>query len=178
MSIYKAELKTRKIQDWTLAACPNIEKNLKWKHKEWKKLKMRKIKPVPVVHILRRIKNERIEKWEKNKNSKNWTCAACPHIGKPHPLDSTDLCRSSSWKHQQSYNFLFLFCLKQAKDIYLHESGRPATDVATERKKTTKPTKPTHFPFLNIVTFTAAPLFDQPAPILKHWDLKQHTRVA
>ena len=28
---------------------------------------MRKIKPVPVVHILRRIKNERIEKFEKTK---------------------------------------------------------------------------------------------------------------
>ena len=68
--------------------------------------------------------------------------------------------------------FSFFFCLKIAKDINLHESGRPATDVATERKKTPKPTKPTHFPFLNIVTFTAAPLFDQPAPILKH------TRVA
>ena len=48
------------------------------------------------------------------------------------------------------WNSLFLFCLKLAKDIYLHESGRPATDVATERKKTPKATKPTHFPFLNI----------------------------
>ena len=70
-----------------------------------------------------------------------------------------------------NHETFFFFFAKLAKDIYLHESGRPATDVAPERKKSpkpTKPTKPTHFPFLNIVTFTAAPLFNQPAPILKH----------
>ena len=107
---------------------------------------MRQIKPVLVVQELKM----KELKMRKNKSSKNWTCAVCPHIGKPHPLDSTDLCRSSSWKHQQSWNFLLLFCLKLAKDIYLHESGRPATDVAMEREKSQKPTKPNHFPFLNI----------------------------
>ena len=177
MSIYKAELKTRKIQDWTLAACPNIEKNLKWKHKEWKKLKMRKIKPVPVVHILRRIKNERIEKWDKTKIRKIEPVLLV-HISENLTLWTAQIyagLQAESTNNQETFS---LFCLKLAKDIYLHESGRPATDVATERNKTTRPTKPIHFPFLNIVTFTAAPLFDQPAPILKHWDLKQHTRVA
>ena len=107
-----------------------------------------------------------------NKSSKIWTCAVCPHIGKPHPLDSTDLCRSSSWKHQQSYNFLFLFCLKQAKDIYLHESGRPATDVATERNKTTRPTKPIHFPFLNIVTFSCSLLLFSLTNLPQFWNIE------
>ena len=69
-----------------------------------------------------------------NKSSKNWTCAACRHIGKPHPLDSTDLCRSSSWKHQQSWNFLFLF-LPQTRKRYIPAWVRKACNWCCNRKE-------------------------------------------
>ena len=55
--------------------------------------------------------------------------------------------QAESTNNQETFS---LFCLKLAKDIYLHESGRPATDVAMKREKSQKPTKPNHFPFLNI----------------------------
>ena len=118
-------------------------------------MKMKKIKSVLLVHILRRIKNERIENEKKIKNRKIepvllvgisenltlWTAQIYAGL------------QAESTNNQETFS---LFCLKLAKDIYLHESGRPATDVATERKKSPKATKPTHFPFLNIVTFSCS----------------------
>ena len=68
-----------------------------------------------------------------NKSSKNWTCAVCPHIGKPHPLDSTDLCRSSSWKHQQSRNFLSF--LPQTSKRYIPAWVRKACNWCCNRKE-------------------------------------------
>ena len=114
-----------------------------------KKLTMRKIKPVPVVHILRRIKNERIEKWDKTKIRKIEPVLLV-HISENLTLWTAQIYAGLQAESTNNQETLSLFCLKLAKDIYLHESGRPATDVATERKKTPKPTKPTHFPFLNI----------------------------
>ena len=69
----------------------------------------------------------------KNKKSKNWTCVACRHIGKPHPLDSTDLCRSSSWKHQQSRNFLSF--LPQTSKRYIPAWVRKACNWCCNRKE-------------------------------------------
>ena len=117
---------------------------------------MRKIKPVPVVHILRRIKNERIEKFEKTKIRKIEPVLLV-RISENLTLWTTQIyagLQAESTNNQETFSLFF--CLKLAKDIYLHESGSPATDVATERKKSPKATKPTHFPFLNIVTFSCS----------------------
>ena len=54
----------------------------------------------------------------------------------------------------------------------LHESGRPATDVATERKKSPKATKPTHFPFLNIVTFSCSLLLFALIKLPQFWNIE------
>ena len=128
---------------------------------------MRKIKSVLLVHILKRIKNERIENEKKIKNRKIEPVLLVD-ISENLTLWTAQIYAGLQAESTNNHETFFFFFAKLAKDIYLHESGRPATDVATERNKTKRPTKPTHFPFLNIVTFTAAPLFVNPASILKH----------
>ena len=173
MSIYKAELKTRKIQDWTLAACPNIEKNLKWKHKEWKKLKMRKIKPVPVVHILRRIKNERIEKWDKTKIRKIEPVLLV-HISENLTLWTAQIYAGLQAESTNNHETFFFFFASNSQKIYtcMSQEGLQLMLQRKGRKPQSQQSQPT-FPFStsHFQLFTADLLFDQAASILKHWDL-------
>ena len=131
---------------------------------------MRKIKSVLLVHILRRIKNERIENEKKIKNRKIEPVLLVG-ISENLTLWTAQIYAGLQAESTNNYKTFFFFFASNSQKIYtcMSQEGLQLMLQQKGRKPQRRQSQPT-FPFstLHFQLFTADLLFDQPASILKH----------